>query len=172
MLSSSNVDFAKLNKKKALRLNIAKGEGKSSKLLFLRQHFVMINTSKNFVLAFNIKWASWRKLSENKKRKLEENLRLPLFICLWGFSLWAFDIKISSRKKGEYINECIIHNAFMMKYFHAVYVLFMKSYFVSFLLKKNWIRWEICCWRSFWMRKLNLKNCILISQGTIKCYVK
>lgn len=68
---------------------------------------------------------------KNKKKKKAKS-RLPLFICLWGCSLWAFDIKLLSKKrekaKKKYINECIIHNAFKMKYFHAVYVLFMKCF--------------------------------------------
>lgn len=52
-------------------------------------------------------------------------------VYLWRFSLWAFDIKISSAKKArssstdECINECIIHNAFKMNFLHAVYVLFI-----------------------------------------------
>lgn len=52
-------------------------------------------------------------------------------VYLWRFSLWAFDIKISSAKKArsssndECINECIIHNAFKMNFLHAIYVLFI-----------------------------------------------
>lgn len=85
---------------------------------------------------------------KNRTRRVKsQSSAFYLFVGL--FFSKAFDIKILSEKKrtrGEwergkenvrYINECIIHNAFKMKYFHAVYVLFMKSFYEKEQSKKK-----------------------------------